>query len=164
LTGENAISWRDPTYQTKPASRDKTTGQNDLLASGPEQVLVNRSSNAFTNLRTRAPYVRHGPSHEVHPAQGQARREAALGRRHLPDHHALYRHRGVRRRSRADPARRDPYSPRPEPLAPTGLAVTMLLAALTHVRRKEPSAIVFNAVLLTLVALQGMSLGPDLSV
>ncbi|WP_405883805.1 DoxX family protein [Streptomyces sp. NBC_01136] len=39
------------------------------------------------------------------------------------------------------------------PLAATGLAVTMLLAALTHARRKEPSAIGFNAVLLILAAL-----------
>jgi len=39
------------------------------------------------------------------------------------------------------------------PLAATGLAVTMILAALTHVRRKEPSAIAFNAVLLILAAL-----------
>lgn len=39
------------------------------------------------------------------------------------------------------------------PLAATGLAVTMILAALTHTRRKEPSAIAFNAVLLALAAL-----------
>ena len=39
------------------------------------------------------------------------------------------------------------------PLTATGLAVTMILAALTHVRRKEPSAIAFNAVLLILAAL-----------
>ncbi|MBE8523970.1 DoxX family protein [Amycolatopsis sp. H6(2020)] len=37
------------------------------------------------------------------------------------------------------------------PLAATGLAGTMLLAALTHARRKEPAAIAFNAVLLALV-------------
>ncbi|MET8330803.1 DoxX family protein [Streptomyces sp. NPDC005181] len=36
------------------------------------------------------------------------------------------------------------------PLAATGLAVTMVLAAITHARRKEPSAIAFNAVLLIL--------------
>jgi uncharacterized membrane protein YphA (DoxX/SURF4 family) len=34
------------------------------------------------------------------------------------------------------------------PLAATGLAVVMVLAALTHRRRGEPSAIAFNAVLL----------------
>ncbi|MFI0968443.1 DoxX family protein, partial [Streptomyces sp. NPDC021080] len=39
------------------------------------------------------------------------------------------------------------------PLAATGLAVTMILAAVAHARRKEPSAIVFNAVLLVLAAL-----------
>ncbi|MET7290393.1 DoxX family protein [Streptomyces sp. NPDC005573] len=39
------------------------------------------------------------------------------------------------------------------PLAGTGLAVVMLLAAVTHTRRKEPSAIAFNAVLLVLAAL-----------
>ncbi|MEV5955772.1 DoxX family protein [Streptomyces sp. NPDC051987] len=39
------------------------------------------------------------------------------------------------------------------PLAATGLAVVMVLAALTHVRRKEPGAIAFNAVLLILAAL-----------
>ena len=38
------------------------------------------------------------------------------------------------------------------PLAATGLAITMVLAALTHVRRREPSAIAFNAVLLALAA------------
>ncbi|MEV4576284.1 DoxX family protein [Nonomuraea jabiensis] len=39
------------------------------------------------------------------------------------------------------------------PLAATGLAVVMVLAALTHARRKEPAAIAFNAVLLVLAAL-----------
>lgn len=39
------------------------------------------------------------------------------------------------------------------PLAATGLAVVMLLAAATHTRRREPSAIAFNAVLLVLAAL-----------
>ena len=34
------------------------------------------------------------------------------------------------------------------PLAATGLAIVMVLAMLTHRRRREPSAIVFNAVLL----------------
>ncbi|WP_328437093.1 DoxX family protein [Streptomyces sp. NBC_00444] len=38
------------------------------------------------------------------------------------------------------------------PLAATGLVVVMILAAITHARRKEPSAIVFNAVLLALAA------------
>jgi len=38
------------------------------------------------------------------------------------------------------------------PVAATGLAVTMVLAAITHARRKEPSAIAFNAVLLVLAA------------
>ncbi|MGP3921087.1 DoxX family protein [Nonomuraea sp. 10N515B] len=38
------------------------------------------------------------------------------------------------------------------PLAATGLAVVMVLAALTHVRRKEPAAIAFNAVLFVLAA------------
>jgi uncharacterized membrane protein YphA (DoxX/SURF4 family) len=33
------------------------------------------------------------------------------------------------------------------PLAATGLAVVMVLAAITHARRKEPSAIAINAVL-----------------
>jgi hypothetical protein len=36
------------------------------------------------------------------------------------------------------------------PLAATGLAVMMVLAAVTHLRRKEPSAVVFNAVLFVL--------------
>jgi uncharacterized membrane protein YphA (DoxX/SURF4 family) len=36
------------------------------------------------------------------------------------------------------------------PLAATGLAVLMLAAAITHARRKEPQAIVVNAVLLIL--------------
>ncbi|MEU6379354.1 DoxX family protein [Streptomyces sp. NPDC046909] len=39
------------------------------------------------------------------------------------------------------------------PLAATGLVVVMVLAALTHARRKEPGAIAFNAVLLILAAL-----------
>jgi uncharacterized membrane protein YphA (DoxX/SURF4 family) len=39
------------------------------------------------------------------------------------------------------------------PLAATGLAITMVLAAITHARRKEPSAIAFNAVLLILAAI-----------
>lgn len=34
------------------------------------------------------------------------------------------------------------------PMAATGLVVMMTLAALTHARRREPSAIAFNAVLL----------------
>ncbi|MFB6722900.1 DoxX family protein [Kribbella sp. NPDC056345] len=34
------------------------------------------------------------------------------------------------------------------PLAATGLAIVMVLAAATHARRKEPPAIAFNAVLL----------------
>jgi hypothetical protein len=36
------------------------------------------------------------------------------------------------------------------PLAATGLAVVMVLAAITHVRRKEPSGIAVNAVLFAL--------------
>lgn len=36
------------------------------------------------------------------------------------------------------------------PLAACGLAVIMILAAFTHARRKEPSAIAINAVLLAL--------------
>ncbi|MFI5966427.1 DoxX family protein [Streptomyces asoensis] len=39
------------------------------------------------------------------------------------------------------------------PLAATGLALVMVLAAITHARRKEPSAIGFNAVLLILAVL-----------
>lgn len=39
------------------------------------------------------------------------------------------------------------------PLAATGLAVVMLLAAITHARRKENGAIGFNTVLLVLAAL-----------
>jgi uncharacterized membrane protein len=39
------------------------------------------------------------------------------------------------------------------PLAATGLAVTMVLAAATHVRRKEPSGVAFTAILLILAAL-----------
>jgi uncharacterized membrane protein YphA (DoxX/SURF4 family) len=39
------------------------------------------------------------------------------------------------------------------PLAATGLVVVMVLAAITHARRKEPGAIAFNAVLLILAAL-----------
>lgn len=36
------------------------------------------------------------------------------------------------------------------PIAAAGLAVTMVLAAATHIRRKEPSAVALNAVLLVL--------------
>jgi uncharacterized membrane protein YphA (DoxX/SURF4 family) len=39
------------------------------------------------------------------------------------------------------------------PLAATGLAVLMLGAAITHARRKEPQAIVINAVLLILAVI-----------
>ncbi|WP_405742274.1 DoxX family protein [Streptomyces sp. NBC_00028] len=39
------------------------------------------------------------------------------------------------------------------PLAATGLAVVMVLAAITHARRKEPGAIAFNTVLLILAVL-----------
>lgn len=39
------------------------------------------------------------------------------------------------------------------PLAAAGLVAVMVLAALTHARRKEPSAISFNAVLLILAVL-----------
>ncbi|SEH00951.1 DoxX-like family protein [Nonomuraea solani] len=38
------------------------------------------------------------------------------------------------------------------PLAATGLAVVMVLAAFTHARRREPAAIAFNAVLFLLAA------------
>ncbi|MER5321715.1 DoxX family protein [Streptosporangium roseum] len=38
------------------------------------------------------------------------------------------------------------------PLAATGLAVTMLGAAVTHTRRKEPPAVAVNVVLLALAA------------
>jgi uncharacterized membrane protein len=38
------------------------------------------------------------------------------------------------------------------PLAATGLAVLMLLAALTHVRRREPGAVVFTVVLMLAAA------------
>jgi uncharacterized membrane protein len=38
------------------------------------------------------------------------------------------------------------------PLAATGLAVVMVLAAITHARRKEPSGIAVNAVLFALAA------------
>jgi uncharacterized membrane protein len=38
------------------------------------------------------------------------------------------------------------------PLAATGLALLMVLAALTHLRRKEPAAIALNAVLLIAAA------------
>ncbi|MFF3665870.1 DoxX family protein [Microtetraspora malaysiensis] len=39
------------------------------------------------------------------------------------------------------------------PLAAVGLAITMLGAAVTHVRRKEPAAVAVNAVLLALAVL-----------
>ncbi|MEV4356064.1 DoxX family protein [Nonomuraea sp. NPDC049625] len=39
------------------------------------------------------------------------------------------------------------------PLAAAGLAITMLGAAATHVRRKEPAAVAVNVVLLALTAL-----------
>jgi uncharacterized membrane protein YphA (DoxX/SURF4 family) len=39
------------------------------------------------------------------------------------------------------------------PLAATGLAVLMVLAAMTHARRKEPGAIAVNAALLILAAI-----------
>jgi uncharacterized membrane protein len=39
------------------------------------------------------------------------------------------------------------------PLAATGLAVIMVLAAITHARRKEPTAIGANAILFVLAAL-----------
>lgn len=38
------------------------------------------------------------------------------------------------------------------PLAATGLALVMVLAAITHVRRKEPQAVVLNVVLFALAA------------
>ncbi|PWR10085.1 DoxX family protein [Micromonospora acroterricola] len=39
------------------------------------------------------------------------------------------------------------------PIAATGLAIIMVLAAITHIRRKEPSGVAFNAVLFVLSAL-----------
>jgi hypothetical protein len=39
------------------------------------------------------------------------------------------------------------------PIAAAGLAVTMVLAAATHIRRKEPSGVAFNAVLFALAVL-----------
>jgi uncharacterized membrane protein len=38
------------------------------------------------------------------------------------------------------------------PIAATGLAVVMVLAAATHIRRREPSGVAFNAVLFALAA------------
>lgn len=38
------------------------------------------------------------------------------------------------------------------PLAASGLAVTMLLAALTHVRRREPGGVAFPVVLMLVAA------------
>ena len=38
------------------------------------------------------------------------------------------------------------------PLAATGLVVMMMLAVLTHIRRREPGAIVFTAVLMLAAA------------
>ncbi|TQC42106.1 DoxX family protein [Rhodococcus sp. WS4] len=38
------------------------------------------------------------------------------------------------------------------PIAATALAVVMVLAVITHARRKEPSAIAFNAVILIMAA------------
>jgi hypothetical protein len=38
------------------------------------------------------------------------------------------------------------------PLAASGLAVTMLLAALTHVGRREPGAVAFTVVLMLVAA------------
>lgn len=39
------------------------------------------------------------------------------------------------------------------PIAATGLAIIMVLAAATHVRRKEPSGVAFTAVLFVLAVL-----------
>ncbi|MFF4624300.1 DoxX family protein [Nonomuraea jabiensis] len=39
------------------------------------------------------------------------------------------------------------------PLAATGLAITMLAAAVTHIRRREPAAVAVNVALLALAAL-----------
>jgi uncharacterized membrane protein YphA (DoxX/SURF4 family) len=39
------------------------------------------------------------------------------------------------------------------PIAATGLAVMMVLAAATHIRRKEPSGVAFNAILFVLAVL-----------
>lgn len=43
------------------------------------------------------------------------------------------------------------------PLAAVGLAITMLGAAVTHLRRKEPPAVAVNAVLLMLIAFTAWS-------
>lgn len=39
------------------------------------------------------------------------------------------------------------------PVAATGLAVTMVLAAATHIRRREPSGVAFNVILFALAVL-----------
>ena len=39
------------------------------------------------------------------------------------------------------------------PIAATGLAIVMVLAAATHIRRKEPSGVAFTAVLLLLAVI-----------
>lgn len=39
------------------------------------------------------------------------------------------------------------------PIAATGLAIVMVLAAATHIRRREPSGVAFNAILFVLAAL-----------
>lgn len=48
------------------------------------------------------------------------------------------------------------------PLAATGLAVTMILAAIVHARRREPQMIIVNAVLLALALFVAiMRFGPQ---
>lgn len=48
------------------------------------------------------------------------------------------------------------------PLAATGLAITMLGAAATHVRRREPSAVAVNVALLAIAAVIAWGrFGPD---
>jgi hypothetical protein len=64
----------------------------------------------------------------------------------------LHRSRRTRRGARSDPARGDRHRPVLTPLAAPGLVVVIVLAAIIHARRKEPGAIAFNTVLLTLAA------------
>jgi hypothetical protein len=100
-----------------------------------------------------SPDVRDGRCHEVHPAQGETGREAALGRRLLAGQRPLHRIVEFAAALGLTLPAATGTAPVLTLLAAAGLAVTTLLAALTHARRKESSAIGFNIVLLILAAL-----------
>ena len=96
-----------------------------------------------------AVFLSAGVMHATQPRERLLTR-LPCGRGFLRVDGAVHRHHGARRRPGTCPARGDRRCADPDPIAATGLAVVMLGALLTHVRRREPGGIAVTGVLLAL--------------